>query len=140
MTGRIPDDGRAKDVDRPPPDDDLAVVQHGRIGQVHRQLRVVAIDDAAQEERPCRAEADSQPGQKPRVLVVEPEFSLAPQLEVAEAIEHGKRVPMLENVGAIVHAGRRRQDVELILDLDDFLDYARHSSAPVWTVRATSRS
>src|SRR5688572_24986967 len=121
-------------------DEHLAVAQHGGIGEVHGQLRVVAIDDAAEEERADRAEPDGEAGEEPRVLVVESELTFPPLLEVSKAIEDREGVATLEDVRAIVNARRCRQDVELVLYLDDFFDHARHSSDPDLTARATRRS
>jgi hypothetical protein len=59
-----------------------------------------------------------------RPFVIQTLLARAEHAHVAVQIEHGEGVVVLQNSGAFPDARGRRQDVELILDLDDVVHYA----------------
>src|SRR5262249_31153534 len=116
----LPDEGAAKHVDHVAWQDDLTVVRKIGVGQIDVQRGIVFLDGRAQKHRPATGDAKFKPAQEPRSFVIEPLLAQADALDVAVAVKNGKSLTLLEHVAVLKGARRGRQNVELILDLDDF--------------------
>jgi hypothetical protein len=51
--------------------------------------------------------------------VVQPLLTEADPLDIAKAIEDGKRIAMFEHAAVLIHPRRRGQDVKLVLNSND---------------------
>src|SRR6185437_6811273 len=97
----------------------LARVRNVGIHQIDGEDGVVLLDRRAQQQRSLSGEAQNELREESRVVMVKPERPAAEFLDVTEAVEDRERIALLQHAGAIVHAARRGQDVELVVDLDD---------------------
>src|SRR5437868_13533770 len=118
----------------------LAIAPHIGVGGIHRQNGVVVSDGRAQQKRTILSQLQCQPAQKSSILVVYPKLTSAKWLDVAESVEDCESICLLQNPGADVDAMRRRANIKLVPDANDFLSHYSHASNGSSGLRLINRS
>ena len=90
-----------------------------RIRQVGDEQLVVFLDARAEDERTLAVDAEREAREIPRALVIQPLLACAERADVARVVEQRERVVVFENRRPLGGSRRRRENVELIADLDD---------------------
>jgi hypothetical protein len=89
------------------------------IGQVHRQERVVFADVGAQQQRLVLVDVHGELRQMPALGMKKTELGRSDEFDVTEAVEHGKRVAVLQNARAVVRQRGGRSNVVFVLQPND---------------------
>src|SRR6266480_311569 len=105
LTGSLPQNRRAKDVQGSPRNHCLAVATDIRIRCIHTQNGIVFSNGGTEQQRAILSQLQRQPRQKSSVLIVQPEFAGPERVDIAESIEHGECISLFENPGANVDTG-----------------------------------
>jgi hypothetical protein len=120
----LPEKAHPEKVQRVARQDHAVSVRDVGIGQVDDEDGALLAHRGTQKKRPVRIQAELKAAQEPCPLVVEALLALSDGSDVAVEAEDGERVAVLEDLGAVVHPRRGRQDVVLVLDADDLFHRA----------------
>jgi hypothetical protein len=97
----------------------IAVAERNiRIRQVGAEQFVVVLDPRAQQQRPLPIHAQLESGQVSGALVIQPLLARHERADIADGVEEGKGVVVLQNRRALRGSGSGRQYVELVVDLN----------------------
>ena len=91
------------------------------VGDVGAEQLVVVLDAGAQEERTPIVQAQPEAREIARSFVIQALLARAERPDVAVEIEQREGIVVLEHRAALAGARRGRQDVELILDLNEIV-------------------
>jgi hypothetical protein len=121
MACRIPQDPRARQMDRALENDDLPALEVVGIRAVGGEHAVVAADVGIEEEGTLAVQAQLVARQEASALVIEAVLAAAGPRDVAIAVEERKALAVLEHAGRIPRARRGGEDVPAVLDADRFV-------------------
>ena len=126
-----PQKARPKQVHDIAQQDVLAVAhRHVGIGEIGPEQLVIGLDAGAEQQRTPAVQAQAERREISRPLVIQPLLSGTEGADVAAQIEDGEGVIVLQDGSALRRARRGRENVELILNLDQiFHGYASAASA-----------
>ncbi len=112
----VPEKGAAKDMQLAPRQRERAarLLEVG-VGQIDGEEIVLLLHGRAEQQRAAPADPQLQPGEKPRVVEVDPLLAETDRLHVAVAIEHREHPAVLEHARPVVGARRGRLDVKLVV-------------------------
>jgi len=119
VAGPLVQEGGAEDVDQPTRQEAVLANLDVGIGEVHGEEDVVVPDRGAEQKGAHAGQPELQPGEESGPVVVEPLLPQAQGDDVARVVEDGEGVPVLEHSGPLVRPRGGRQDVVLVLQLDD---------------------
>ena len=106
------------------------------IRQVGAKQSVVFLDARAQQQRPAAVEPQPEARQVPGVFVIQPLLSGAERANVARVVEDRKGVVVFEDRGPLGRFRSGREDIELVLNLDDVF----HVTPAIGRRRRSARS
>src|SRR5262249_41237479 len=98
------------------------------IREVDGEHGVVLVHRRAQKEGAVASESEPGARQIARALVIETQLTEPHRSHLAEAVEHGEGLALLEHPRAVVDARRAGENVELLLEADDILEGERHQA------------
>ena len=125
VAGGFPEELGARDMERVLGEREVAFgVEEIRIGEIDVEHHVVRLHRRGEHHRPVSLEREAQAREKPRVVMKQPRRAVLDLEDVAELVEHGEAVAVLERAPA-----RRRQRYDAGNQHRARVDFAFHAAA-----------
>src|SRR5215470_3446511 len=115
-------------MERPPGNNDPPVTVHVRVHHVDGEQGPIFVDRGSQKLGYAAIESQRKAGEISCSAMVDTLLTEADAFDVAQAVEDGECLAILQHAGAVICQRGRGQDVVLILYLDDI--FQRYGTSP----------